>query len=61
MGPVVASRTLPTGPKQAVRHEEGEEEEGEGKKGGRKERMMIRIMASWALGVCCGDGFFEDS
>ena len=40
-----------------MRHEEDEEEEGGGRKGGRKERMMIRIMTSWALGMCCGDGF----
>ena len=44
-----------------MRHEEDEEEEGGGRKGGRKERMMIRIMTSWALGMCCGDGFFEHS
>ena len=43
-----------------MRHEEDEEEEGGGRKGGRKERM-IRIMTIWSLGMCCGDGFFEDS
>ena len=40
-----------------MRHEEDQEEERGGRKGGRKERMMIRIMTSWALGMCCGDGF----
>ena len=44
-----------------MRHEEDEEEEGGGRKGGRKDRTMQRIMTSWALGMCCGDGFFEDS
>ena len=34
-----------------MRHGEDEEEEGGGRKGGRKARMMIRIMASWALGI----------
>ena len=44
-----------------MRHEEDEEEEGGGRKGERQARMMIRIMTSWALGMCCGDVFFADS
>ena len=39
------------GGRAGMRHGEDEEEEGGGRKGGRKARMMIRIMASWALGI----------